>query len=53
MPQRTALMQGDVVGFVALDLVLRFILARMMNVTFVVYVLGMQLHDRAADPTSF
>jgi hypothetical protein len=45
-------MNGDVIRFVALDLVLRIILVSMMDIAFVVYVFDVNLHDRAADPAS-
>ena len=51
--QRGAFVQGDVVCFIALDLVLRLILARVMNIAFIVYVFGVDLYDRAADPPGF
>jgi hypothetical protein len=53
VPQHITLMQGDVVRLVALDLILRVILARVMSVAFVVYILSVHLHDRSADPTGF
>jgi hypothetical protein len=42
--------QSDVIGFIALDLVLGFILARVVPVAFVIHVLGVHLDDPAADP---
>jgi len=44
--------QGDVICLVALDLVLRVFLTRMMHVSFVVHVLRMHLHDLTADVSS-
>ena len=52
-PQCFTFVQRYVIGFVTLDLVLRVILARMMDVTFVVHVLRMDSHDAATDPASF
>jgi hypothetical protein len=48
-----AFMQRYVIGPVVLDFVLRVILARMMDVAFVVYVLRMHSHDAATDTASF
>jgi hypothetical protein len=53
MPQGFTHMQSDMIGLVAFDLVLRIILARMMDVAFVVHVARMDPHDTAADPASF
>jgi hypothetical protein len=53
VPQSAPLVQGDVVRSVALDFVLGIILAGMMNIAFVVYVLGVHLDDRAAGPVGF
>ena len=50
MPQCLPLVHSDVIGLVAFNLVLRIVLARMMDVTFVVHVTRMHLHDTAADP---
>lgn len=41
------------IGLVALDLVLRIVLARMMDIAFVVRVPRVYPYDAAADPTSF
>src|SRR6185312_14702924 len=47
--QRRALVHGDVVGLVALDLVLRIVLAAVAGVALVVGVAGVDLDDLAAD----
>ena len=52
-PQCLALVQGDVIGLVALDLILRIALARVMHVTFVVHVARVHAYDPATDPASF
>jgi hypothetical protein len=52
-PQRPALVQSDMIGSVAFDLVLRIILARVMDVAFVVHVSCVHPHDVTADPTGF
>ena len=44
-----AFVQGDVIRLVALDLVLRVILAGMVDVALVVHVLGMHPNDSASD----
>jgi hypothetical protein len=41
------------IGFVALDLVLRIVRARVMDIAFVVHVPCVHAHDAAADPPSF
>ena len=46
-------MHRDVIGFVALDLILRLIVAGMVGIALVLDVAFMDLHDRAADTTSF
>jgi hypothetical protein len=46
-------MQGDVVCFVARDLVLRIICAGMVRIALVIHILGMHFHYRAADPAGF
>ena len=43
----------DVIGLVALDLVLRFISARVMDVSFVMDIQCVHLDDRAADMSGF
>jgi hypothetical protein len=53
MPQGTALVEGNMIGLVALDLVLWIIRARVMDITFVVHVPGVQANNMAADPASF
>jgi hypothetical protein len=40
--------QGDVISLVALDFVLRVLLARMVDIAFVVYIFGMHPDDPAA-----
>jgi hypothetical protein len=50
--ERGALVEGDMVGLGALDLILRSVRARMMGVTLVIEVAGMYPDDRAADATS-
>jgi hypothetical protein len=45
--------QSDVIGLVAFDFVLRIILARVMDVAFVVHVARMHPDDTATDPASF
>src|ERR1043166_3713143 len=47
--QYPAFVQGDIVGLVALDLVLRLILAGVVDVAFVIHVLGVHPDDAAAD----
>src|SRR5262245_54155611 len=47
--QGSPFVQGDVVGLVALDLVLRVVLARMVDVSLPIYVFRMRLDDPAAD----
>jgi hypothetical protein len=51
--QCPGLVQRDVIGLVAFDLILRVLFARMMSVAFVVHVARMYLHDVAADPARF
>src|SRR5712692_10097864 len=51
-PQRAPLVQGDVIGLIAFDFVLRFVLAGVVDVSFVVHVLRMHLDDFPADPPS-
>src|SRR5262249_31227717 len=53
VPQRFALVQSDVIGLVALDLVLRIVRARMMDVALVAHVGRVDPYDTAADPASF
>src|ERR1700693_2644982 len=50
--ERGALVEGDMVGLGALDLILRSVRARMMGITLVIEVAGMYADDRAADATS-
>ena len=52
-PQRLSLMQCDVIGLVAFDLVLWIVLARMMDIAFVVQVARVHPHDTAAYSASF
>jgi hypothetical protein len=49
-PKHGSLVQSDVVGPVALNLVLRLVLARVMHVAFVIHVLRVHFDDSAADP---
>jgi hypothetical protein len=51
-PQRIALVHSDIIRLVALDLILRVIVSRVMYVTFVVHILGVHSHDPAANTTS-
>jgi hypothetical protein len=51
-PQCSSLVQGDVIGLITPDLVLRIILARMMDVAFVVHIRGVHLADPTPDATS-
>ena len=53
MPQCFTFVQSDVIGLVAFDLVLRIILARVVDIAFVVHVARMHPHDMAADPAGF
>src|SRR5690606_24151120 len=53
LPQRAPLVRRDVVGLVALDLVLRLVLRRAMPVTLVVEIRVMDLDDPAAHPPGF
>lgn len=46
-------MQGDVIGFIAFDCVLRFVGARVMSIAFVVDVPGVHFDDPAADAAGF
>src|ERR1041384_1752308 len=48
--QYPAFVQGDMVGLVALDLVLRLVPAGMVDVALVAHVLGVHPDDAAADP---
>src|SRR5437016_14583846 len=47
--QRYTLMHGDVVGLVALDFILWLILARVVDVPFVLNICGVHLDDCPAD----
>src|SRR5579883_59161 len=51
VPQRPPFMQGDVVGPVAPDLILRVVRARVMDVALVVHVALVDAQDRAPHPT--
>lgn len=51
--QDFTLVQSDVIGLIAFDLVLRVILARMMDITFVVHAARMHPYDVATDLASF
>ncbi len=48
-----ALVHGDMIGLIALDLVLRIVLFRMMDIAFVVDVPGVHPNDVAADAACF
>src|SRR5438874_11307240 len=50
--QRRALVQGDVIGLVALDFILWLSLARVVRVPFVINVLHVHLDDSPADVPS-
>jgi hypothetical protein len=52
-PQYRSLMQGEVIGLITLDFILRFIRAGMMNVTFVGDVASMHFHDFSMHPPGF
>jgi hypothetical protein len=49
MLQRCCLVQGDVIRLIALDFVLRILLARMVDVSFIIHILRMHFHNPAAD----
>jgi hypothetical protein len=51
--QYLTLVQGDMVSFVAFDLVLRIIYGGVMDVSFVVDVPGMYSNDSTGYPTGF
>jgi hypothetical protein len=53
MSQGAALVEGNMIGLVALDLVLWIIRARVMEITFVVHVPGVHANNMAADLASF
>ncbi len=53
MPQGSALVQGDMIGFVAFNLVLWIVCARVMDIAFVVHIPRVHAHDTAADPAGF
>jgi len=48
-PQRTRLVQSHMIGLVALNFVLRVLLARVVDISFVIHVLRVHLDDSAAD----
>src|SRR6516162_4811014 len=50
-PQHATLVQGNVIGFVAFDFVLGFVLAGVVDVSFVIHVLCVRLDDFPADPS--
>jgi hypothetical protein len=50
VPQYLTLVQSDVIGLIAFDLVLWIVPARVMDVALVIYVLGMGPHDTAPNP---
>lgn len=47
------LMQGDMIGLVAFNLVLRVVLTRMMDIAFVVHIARMHPDDMTANPAGF
>lgn len=51
--QRAALVHGDMVGLVALDLVLGVVFAAMADMALVGYIAGMHFHDVSADMAGF
>jgi hypothetical protein len=51
--QGSTLVQSDMIGFVAFYLVLRIILARVMDVALVVYIHRVHAYDETTDPTGF
>src|SRR6266568_1694985 len=48
-PKRTRLVQSHMIGLVALNFVLRVLLARVVDISFVIHVLRVHLDDSAAD----
>jgi hypothetical protein len=50
--QRRPLVQGDVIGLIALNFVLGVVLAGVMSITFVIQIFGVHFHNLAADPAS-
>src|SRR6516225_5224438 len=50
--QRPPLVQTDMVGLVALDLILRLVRARVMDIALVVHVPGVNAQDGSAHPAS-
>jgi hypothetical protein len=53
MPQGSTLVQSDMVGFVAFNLVLRIVRTRVMEIAFVIHIPYMHTHDAPADPACF
>jgi hypothetical protein len=53
MPQASTLVQSDMIGFVAFDLVLWIVRARVMDIAFVVHIPRVHAHDTAADSVGF
>jgi len=53
MPERAALVQSNVAGLVALDLILRIVRTGVMDVTFIIHVLCVHPHNTAAYPAGF
>lgn len=45
-------MQGDVIGLIALNFVLRIAFAGVMNIAFVIYIFGVNSHNLTTDPAS-
>jgi hypothetical protein len=53
MPQGSPLVQSDMIRFVAFDLVLWIVRARVVDMAFVVNIPGVHAHDAATDPAGF
>jgi hypothetical protein len=53
MPQGSPFVQGDMIRFVAFDLVLRIVRARVVDIAFVVNIPGVHAHDTTTDPAGF
>ena len=51
--QRTSLVHGDVISFIALDLILRITFSAVMHVTFVLHVVRVFLDDNAFNISGF
>jgi hypothetical protein len=44
--------KGDVIGLIALNFVLGYVLAGVMSITFVIQIFGVHFYNLAADPAS-